>query len=64
MGNFFLDLTDGDILLPLSDNVNFGLDGGLSMMMGKNLAMDFDTGDLHLVTPVPIDDDEDEDEDE
>ena len=44
MGKHFFDFEDGDFAFSLSDN----------------MAMDMDTGDIHMISSWPNDDDEDE----
>ena len=44
MGKHFFDFEDGDFAFSISDN----------------MAMDMDTGDIHMISSWPNDDDEDE----
>ena len=63
MGKHFFDFEDGDFAFSISDNMaNMAMDsdGDLMMRMGNNMAMDMDTGDIHMISPWPNDDDEDE----
>ena len=46
-------------LLSISDNMAMDSDGDLMMRMGNNMAMDMDTGDIHMISSWPNDDDED-----
>lgn len=52
------DLEDGDFLFGSGDTC-FDSDGHMMHHMGGNMAMDMDTGDLHIVHGW--DDDEDDD---
>ena len=47
MGKHFFDFEDGDFAFSISDNM-------------ANMAMDMDTGDIHMISSWPNDDDEDE----
>ena len=60
MGKHFFDFEDGDFAFSISDNVAMDSDGYLMMRMGNNMAMDMDTGDIHMISSWPNDDDEDE----
>ncbi len=63
MGKHFFDFEDGDFAFSISDNMaNMAMDsdGDLMMRMGNNMAMDMDTGDIHMISSWPNDDDEDE----
>ena len=59
MGKAFMDLEDGDICFSVSDRTAIDSDGHLLMKMSDNMAMDMDTGDLHIVSGWRSDDDKD-----
>lgn len=44
------DYGDGDYLNSVSDNMAVDSDGNLMFRLGDSLAMDLDTGDVHLVS--------------
>ena len=48
------------LTISISDNMAMGSDGDLMMRMGNNMAMDMDTGDIHMISSWTNDDDEDE----
>ena len=52
------DYSEGEYIVPVSDNMAMNSDGDLMMRMGNGMAMDLDSGDLHFVSGW---DDEDED---
>ena len=58
MGKHFFDFEDGDFAHSISDNMAIGSDGDLLMRMGDNIAMDFDSGELHIISGWPNDEDE------
>ena len=60
MGKHFFDFEDGDFAFSISDTIAMDSDGDLMMRMGNNMAMDMDTGDIHMISSWPNDDDEDE----
>jgi len=60
MGKHFFDFEDRDFAFSISDNMAIDSDGDLMMRMGNNMAMDMDTGDIHMISSWPNDDDEDE----
>ena len=60
MGKHFFDYDDGNFAHTISDNMTIDSDGDLLMRMGDNMAMDMDTGDIHMISSWPNDDDEDE----
>ncbi len=60
MSIHFFDYDDGDFVHPISDNMAIDSGGDLMMRMGDHMAMDIDTGDIHMISSWP-DDDEDED---
>ena len=52
------DISDGDLIFG-SDDIGFDSDGHMMHSMGGGLAMDMETGDLHIVSGW--DDEEDDD---
>ena len=56
MGKHFFDYDDGNF----AHTISMDSDGDLMMRMGNNMAMDMDTGDIHMISSWPNDDDEDE----
>ena len=60
MGKHFFDFEDRDFAFSISDNMAIDSDGDLMMRMGNNMAMDMDTGDIHMISSWPNNDDEDE----
>lgn len=44
-----LDLEDGDFIFG-SGNTGFDSDGHMMMRTGDNIAMDMDTGEIHIVS--------------
>ena len=59
MSKRFFDYEDSDFAMSISDNMEIDSNGDLMMRMGDNMAMDMDTGDIHLVSSWPDDDDDD-----
>ena len=55
----FFDYDDGDFAHTISDNMAIGSDGNMLMRMGDNMAMDMDSGELHIISSW---DNEDEDD--
>lgn len=53
------DLENGEFIFGSGD-IGFGTDGHMFHKMGSNIAMDMDTGDLHLVSGWEEEDDDDE----
>lgn len=44
------DFTDGDIFFNHSGNIGIDSDGDVMMRMGDNMAMDLETGEMHIVS--------------
>ena len=44
------DITDGDIIFNHSGNMGIDSDGDVMMRMGDNMAMDLETGEMHIVS--------------
>ena len=59
MSKRFFDYEDSNFAMSISDNMAIDSNGDLMMRMGDNMAMDMDTGDIHLVSSWPDDDDDD-----
>ena len=59
MSTRFFDYEDGEFAMSISDHMAIDSNGDLMMRMGDNMAMDMDTGDIHLVSSWPDDDDDD-----
>lgn len=47
MGDIF-DVEDGDFLIKMSDNMMMDSEGHLMQSFGSGMAMDMDTGELHM----------------
>lgn len=47
MGGIF-DAEDGDFLIKMSDNMMMDSEGHLMQSFGSGMAMDMDTGELHM----------------
>lgn len=56
MGKLFFDHDDGEFLYSLSDDTAVSFDGRLMMRADDNLAMDLETGDLHMISGWAKDD--------
>lgn len=50
MGRTFLDLESGKLGFGFGENLLMDSDGDLMMKMGDNIAMDMESGDLHIVS--------------
>ena len=46
----FFDYDDGDFAHTISDNMAMDSGGNLLMRMGSNMAMDMDSGELHIIS--------------
>ena len=57
MGRFIFDLDDGD-MIRTSGDIGFDEDGDMVMRISDDMAMDMDTGEMHIVSGW---DDEDDD---
>ncbi len=42
------DMEDGDFLMKMSDNMMMDSEGHLMQSLGGGIAMDMDTGELHM----------------
>jgi hypothetical protein len=56
------DIEDGDFLVKTSDNMAYDSEGNMMMKIGRNMAMDMDSGDIHFVSGWSSFDSDDEDE--
>lgn len=59
MGPLFFDFEDGDSVFPVSDHMGIDSDGHMMTRMGGNMAMDMDSGELHMVSGWPEREDDD-----
>ena len=59
MCKHFFDYEDGDFAYSISDNMAIDSGGDLLMRMGDNMAMDMDSGELHIISGWPNEDDDD-----
>ena len=59
MGKHFFDYDDGDFAHTVSDSMAMDSGGDLLMRMGDNMAMDMDSGELHIISGWSDDEDED-----
>lgn len=55
--HWVFDFEDGSYAMPLSDNMAVDSEGSLSVRMGDRMAMEMDSGDLHMVSGWPDEDD-------
>ena len=55
---WFWDFDDDDFAVSVSDDLAMDSDGDLMMRTGDNLAMDLDSGDLHLISGWEDDEDD------
>ena len=53
----FFDYDDGDFAHTISDNMAMDSGGNLLMRMGSNMAMDMDSGELHIISDWSDDED-------
>ena len=58
MGMHFFDFEDGDFAHTITENKAIDSDGDLLMRMGDNMAMDLDSGELHIISGWANDEDE------
>ena len=57
MAKQFFDYDDGDFAHTISDNMAMDSGGNLLMRMGNNMAMDMDSGELHIISGWSDDED-------
>ena len=56
MGRLIFDYEDADFLHVISGEMAVDTDGNPMIRMGDSLAVDMDTGDLHMISSWPDDD--------
>lgn len=56
MGKHFFDYENGSFGMSLSDNLLMNSDGDLMIKMSDNMAMDMDSGELHIISSFGDDD--------
>lgn len=54
----FFDIDDGDFGFSISDDMGMDSDGDLMMRVGNSMAMDIESGELHMVSDWDDDDDD------
>ena len=59
MGKDFFDYEHGDVACSISDNIAIDSDGDLLIRMGDDMAMDMDSGELHIISGWSNDEDDD-----
>lgn len=59
MGKHFFDYEGGNFAYSISDNMAINSDGDLLMRMGANMAIDMNSGELHIISGWPNDEDDD-----
>ena len=59
MDKHFFDITDGAFVHSISDHMAIDSDGDILMRMGDDLALDLDSGELHLISGWSKDKDDD-----
>ena len=59
MGKDFFDYEDVDFACSISDNIAIDSDGDLLIRMGDDMAMDMDSGELHIISGWSNDEDDD-----
>ncbi|MBR1918826.1 MAG: hypothetical protein IJ831_04310 [Spirochaetales bacterium] len=50
MGRTFFDLTDGDIGISMGGNMLMDSDGDLMTKVSSGMAMDMNSGELHIIS--------------
>ncbi len=50
MRKHIFDFEDGDFAFTVSDKMSMDSGGNLMMRVGDNMAMDMDSGDIHLTS--------------
>lgn len=59
MGKHFFDYEDDDFACSISDNIAIDSDGDLLIRTGDDMAMDMDSGELHIISGWSNDEDDD-----
>ena len=54
----FFDYDDSDFGFSISDSMGMNSDGNMMMRMSDNMAMDMDSGDIHMISSWSTDDDD------
>ena len=50
MSKYFFDYEDEDFAFSISDNMAMNSGGNLLMRMSDNMVMDFESGDIHIIS--------------
>jgi hypothetical protein len=58
MRGLFLDLDSGEIGFSMGNNTLMSSDGHFMSRMSDNSALDFETGEIHLISSFGFDDDD------
>lgn len=58
MGKIFFDYDDGEFGFSISDHMGTDFAGNMMMRMSDNMAMDMDSGDIHMISSWPVNDDD------
>jgi hypothetical protein len=58
MSSPFFDFEDGDFVHSISDRMAIDSDGHHMMRMGDNMAMDMDSGEIHIISSWANNDDD------
>mgnify|MGYP005977779303 FL=1 len=58
MSKYIFDYDDGGFAMSISDSMAMDSDGDLMMRMENHMAMDMDTGDIHMISSWSDDDEE------
>lgn len=59
MRKYFFDYEDDDFAHIISDNMAIDSDGDLLIRMGDNMAIDMNSGELHIISGWSNDEDDD-----
>lgn len=60
MRKHFFDFEDVDFVYTISDNMAIDSGGNMMMRMGDNMALDLDSGDMHMISGWSKDEDDDD----
>lgn len=58
MGKHFFDYDDNDFGFAISDNMAIDSAGNMMMRMSDNMAMDLDSGNIHIISSWANDEDD------
>ncbi len=61
MGKMLFDYEDDDFIFSLSDNMAMDSEGNLMSRFGDHMAMDMNSGEMHIISSWQNDDEEDDD---